>query len=84
MMDSETTLAGAKLPLTRISLPLRFTLTTKNALGGQQKGFREALLNQDLLVEAKICTSDEKCTLAARGVAKLLRFRAAVSLPLSF
>jgi len=87
-------LAGAKLPMSRLQLPIRFTLNDKNVLEGQQRAWQQAVTSNDLLVQAKVCYGDDiqpyECSakLTANGAAKLLkldqgvRIRAAVSLPL--
>jgi hypothetical protein len=53
---SDTILAGAKIPVARVSLHFRFRLTEQNAVHGQLQAWREALQSSDLLLKAAICS----------------------------
>lgn len=72
-VDKETVLAGAKIPVSRLRLPLSFSMYDKNVLPGQ-------ILNGqtgDLIVNAKICPSttlcsEEEASFQATGIAKVI------------
>lgn len=85
-IETNTILAGAAIPISRITFPFRFILKLDNALPNQRNTFETALRDMDLIVETKICAENNNdnnnslvllptCQpiIQAKGLAKLLR-----------
>ena len=63
--------AGAKIPISRVRFPMQFAMSEKNILPGKQ------MVNNDLLVDAKVCPSPTTCaeedaSFKAKGIAKMI------------
>ncbi|GKY99677.1 hypothetical protein MPSEU_000921700 [Mayamaea pseudoterrestris] len=86
--QADVVLAGAAVPVSRLSFPFRFQLSVKNALRNRKEELVQAFKKQDIMVAVKVCASNEsmsgdRLTLLqtcqpsaqANGVAKLLRLQ---------
>ena len=82
--DPDTVLGGARLPVSRVSFPVRFRMNGKNAVVSTQ-AWNKALASSDLLVQAVVCGRDNdkidyqtlpiRGSLTAQGVAKLVKLQ---------
>lgn len=69
-------IAGAKLPMNRIRLPLRFQITTQNLLVPQS-----TTLDQDLLVQAIVCPEETMTGLSGAQLLEACRQKYVATAP---
>lgn len=58
LVQDNTLVAGAKLPMNRIRFPMRFQLSERNLLNGDATEWKKALETQDLMVQARVCSQE--------------------------
>ena len=82
-VSSEAILAGAAIPVNRLSFPFRFELSVQNALANRRSDMEQALKDRDIRIFVKVCSDDStsreamlqtcKPSQQGQGTAKLLR-----------